>query len=159
MRAAIHPRDGALLELHGRVCHYSRHDPGEVRPRGIAIRFHLADHVHDRRRRSLHQRFPRSATARSFCEFLRAVAARRSGPARGARSFLAAHPNAKRFVETPSDPRRVSSRRLSFLRRQHVSSLTRRRERHGRFASARAGTGVNFSSDKDAAAKSERLPG
>lgn len=71
-------------------------------PQGMAIRFHLDDHVHtDIIAQSLN-RFP-VRTGEEFLEFLRAAAA--SGP--GAASpppiaaFLATHPAAQAFVEAP----------------------------------------------------------
>ncbi len=77
-------------------------DPMGASPQGLAVRFHLADHVHtDVIAHSLNG-FP-ARTGEEFLEFLRAAAA--SGP--GAPTpppivaFLAAHPAAKAFVEAP----------------------------------------------------------
>jgi catalase len=71
-------------------------------PQGIAVRFHLADHVHtDIIGQSLNK-FP-VRTGEEFLEFLRAAAA--SGPGAPTpppiAAFLASHPAAKAFVEAP----------------------------------------------------------
>src|SRR5262245_48145007 len=77
-------------------------DPTGPSPQAIAVRFHLADHVHTDIIAHSIDGFP-TRTAEEFLEFLRAAAA--SGP--GAlspppiASFLAAHPAAKAFVEAP----------------------------------------------------------
>ncbi|QEL17489.1 catalase family peroxidase [Limnoglobus roseus] len=77
-------------------------DPKGSGPQGMAIRFHLADHVHTDIVAHSHNGFS-VRTGEEFLEFLRAVAG--SGP--GAPepppivAFLAAHPAAKRFVEAP----------------------------------------------------------
>jgi catalase len=75
-------------------------DPQAASPQGIAVRFHLGDHVHTDIVAHSHNGFP-TRTGEEFLEFLRAAAA--SGP--GAPTpppivaFLAAHPAAKAFVE------------------------------------------------------------
>jgi len=75
-------------------------DPQGASPQGIAVRFHLADHVHTDVIGHSHNGFP-ARTGEEFLAFLRAAAA--SGP--GAPTpppivaFLAAHPAAKAFVE------------------------------------------------------------
>jgi catalase len=77
-------------------------DPQGSGPQAIAVRFHLADHVHTDIIAHSHNGFP-TRTGEEFLEFLRAAAA--SGP--GALTpppivaFLAAHPKAKAFVEAP----------------------------------------------------------
>jgi catalase len=71
-------------------------------PRGLAIRFHLADHVHTDIISHSTDGFP-THTGQEFLEFLRAVAA--TGP--GASSptpveqFLGAHPETLAFIQTP----------------------------------------------------------
>ncbi|MBV9508148.1 MAG: catalase family peroxidase [Acidobacteriia bacterium] len=77
-------------------------DDPEASPRGMAMRFHLADHVHtDIIAHSLNG-FP-ARTAEEFVEFLRAIYA--SGPGVAKPSpldrFLAAHPAALEFVQAP----------------------------------------------------------
>lgn len=63
-------------------------------PRGFAIRFHLADHVHTDIVSHSTDGFP-TRTGQEFLDFLSAVA---SGDPSG---FLAAHPAALAFVQTP----------------------------------------------------------
>jgi catalase len=78
------------------------HDPNGASPQGMAVRFHLADHVHTDIIAHSHNGFP-TRTGEEFLEFLRAAAA--SGP--GAPTpppivaFLATHPAARAFVEAP----------------------------------------------------------
>lgn len=71
-------------------------------PQGIAIRFHLADHVHTDIVAHSHNGFA-ARTGEEFLEFLRAVAA--SGPGSPEpppiNAFLATHPAAKAFAEAP----------------------------------------------------------
>jgi catalase len=75
-------------------------DPKASGPQGMAIRFHLAEHVHTDIVAHSHNGFP-ARTGEEFLEFLHAVTA--SGP--GAAdpppivAFLATHPAAKTFVE------------------------------------------------------------
>jgi catalase len=77
-------------------------DPQGSGPQAIAVRFHLADHVHTDIIAHSHNGFP-ARTGEELLEFFRAAAA--SGP--GApnpppiMAFLAAHPAAKAFVEAP----------------------------------------------------------
>ncbi|WP_010587281.1 catalase family peroxidase [Schlesneria paludicola] len=71
-------------------------------PQGMAIRFHLADHVHTDIVAHSHNGFA-ARTGEEFLEFLRAVAA--SGPGSPEpppiAAFLASHPAAKAFAEAP----------------------------------------------------------
>jgi catalase len=77
-------------------------DPIEASPQAIAVRFHLADHVHTDIIAHSIDAFP-ARNGEEFLAFIRAAAA--SGP--GAPTpppiiaFLAAHPAAKSFVEAP----------------------------------------------------------
>src|SRR5205809_7545851 len=73
-------------------------DPQKSGPRGIAVRFHLADHVHTDIVAHSTNGFP-VRTGEEFLEFLRAAAGAGKPEALGA--FLAAHPSARRFVEAP----------------------------------------------------------
>jgi catalase len=77
-------------------------DPQGSGPQGVAVRFHLADHVHTDIVGHSHNGFP-VRNGEEFLEFLRAAAA--SGPGAPAPppivAFLAAHPAAKAFVEAP----------------------------------------------------------
>src|SRR6266403_2167021 len=75
-------------------------DPARSGPRGIAIRFHLAEHVHTDIVAHSTNGFP-VRTGEEFLEFLRAAAAFGPGRPKALASFLAAHPHAQRFVDTP----------------------------------------------------------
>src|SRR6516162_9238828 len=76
-------------------------DP-HANPRGLAVRFHLADHVHTGIISHSTDGFP-ARTGEEFLEFLRAVAS--SDPAKLSGSpleaFLGTHPKALEFVQTP----------------------------------------------------------
>jgi catalase len=76
-------------------------DP-DASPRGIAIRFHLAEHIHTDITAHSVDGFP-ARTAEEFAEFLRAVHASGPGAPRPTpiESFLATHPAALRFVQAP----------------------------------------------------------
>ncbi len=77
-------------------------DPMGASPQGMAIRFHLAEHVHTDIIGHSHNGFP-TRTGEEFLEFIQAAAA--SGPDSPTpppiEAFLAAHPAAKAFVEAP----------------------------------------------------------
>jgi catalase len=76
-------------------------DPN-ANPRGMAIRFHLAEHVHTDIVSHSTDGFP-VRTGQEFLEFLRAIAS--SDPSKPSPSpieaFLGAHPKALEFVQTP----------------------------------------------------------
>jgi catalase len=75
---------------------------GEANPRGLAIRFNLAEHVHTDIVSHSTDGFP-TRDGQEFLEFLRAVIA--SGPdvptPKPVEKFLGAHPAALRFVQAP----------------------------------------------------------
>jgi catalase len=77
-------------------------DPNLASPRGFAVRFHLAEHVHTDIIGHSHDGFP-TRTPEEFLEFLRAAGA--SGPGAAKPSpieiFLGAHPKALEFVIAP----------------------------------------------------------
>jgi catalase len=77
-------------------------NPKGSSPQGMAVRFHLADHVHTDIVAHSHNGFP-ARTGEEFLEFARAAVA--SGPGAATPppivAFLAAHPAAKAFVEAP----------------------------------------------------------
>src|SRR6266404_2797405 len=75
-------------------------NPQQSGPRGIAVRFHLADHVHTDIVAHSTNGFP-VRTGEEFLEFLRGAAVAGAGKPETLGAFLAAHPGAKRFVETP----------------------------------------------------------
>jgi catalase len=76
-------------------------DPN-ANPRGLAIRFHLAEHVHTDIVSHSTDGFP-ARTGQEFLEFLRAAAS--SDPSQPSptaiEAFLAGHPKALAFVQTP----------------------------------------------------------
>ncbi len=90
-------------------------DPQVASPRGIAIRFHLAEHVHTDIVAHSVDTFP-SRTAEEFLEFLNALTATDpAGPHPNAiERFLGAHPAALTFVQTPK-PIPTSFARESFF--------------------------------------------
>jgi catalase len=75
-------------------------DPQRASPRGIAIRFYLADHVHTDIVAHSTNGFP-VRTGEEFLEFLRAAAAFGQGQPAAFGAFLASHPRARQFVEAP----------------------------------------------------------
>jgi catalase len=77
-------------------------DDPNANPRGLALRFNLAEHVHTDIVSHSTDGFP-SRTGQEFLEFLRAVAAsnsQKSSPT-PIEAFLASHPAALAFVQTP----------------------------------------------------------
>jgi catalase len=77
-------------------------DPNAASPRGMAIRFHLAEHVHTDIIAHSHNGFP-VRTPEEFLEFLRAVVASKEAKSSPTpiEAFLADHPKALLFVQTP----------------------------------------------------------
>ena len=77
-------------------------DPKTASPQGMAVRFHLDEHVHTDIVAHSHNGFP-ARTGEEFLEFLRVAAA--SGPDAAPPppivAFLGSHPAAKAFVEAP----------------------------------------------------------
>jgi catalase len=107
-------------------------DPALSGPRGIAIRFHLADHVHtDIVAQSLNG-FP-VRTGAEFLEFLRAAAAAGAGKPEAMGAFLASHPNAKRFVETPKPIPTSFAREAFFAVTSFKFTSAQGVSKHGRF--------------------------
>jgi catalase len=90
-------------------------DPQGASPRGFAVRFHLAEHVHTDIVAHSVDAFP-TRTAEGFLEFLNAVLATDpAGPHPNAiERFLGAHPAALTFVQTPK-PIPTSFARESFF--------------------------------------------
>lgn len=127
-------------------------DPARSGPRGIAVRFHLADHVHTDIVAHSADGFP-VRTGEEFLVFLRAAAAAGAGKPEAMGAFLATHPNARRFAEAPK-PIPVSFARetffavtsFKFTNAQGVS-------RHGRFRIRPEG-GAEYLTNEQAALKS-----
>jgi catalase len=123
-------------------------DPARSGPRGMAIRFHLAEHVHTDIVAHSVNGFP-VRTGEEFLELQRAAAALGADHPEALGSFLAAHPNAMRFVETPK-PIPTSFTREAFF------AVTPFKCRHGRFR-IRPAAGTEYLSNEAAAAKSENF--
>lgn len=122
--------------------------PQGASPRGIAIRFHLASHVHTDIIGHSTDGFP-VRTPEEFLEFLRAA---HGGPA-AIGPFLASHPTAKRFIEMPK-PIPTSFAREAFFG-VNAFKFTNKdgASRHGRFR-IRPEAGTEHLDDAAAATKS-----
>jgi catalase len=108
-------------------------DPN-ANPRGLAIRFHLAEHVHTDIVSHSTDGFP-TRTGQEFLEFLQAVAA--SDPSKPSPSpieqFLGSHPKALAFVQTPK-PSPSSFARETFFGVTAMRFINKDGEtRHGRY--------------------------
>ncbi len=128
-------------------------DPARSGPRGIAIRFHLAEHVHTDIVAHSTNGFP-VRTGEEFLEFLRAAAAFGAGRPEALGSFLAAHPNAQRFVDTPKPIPTSFAREAFFAVTAFTFTNADGVSRHGRFR-IRPEAGTAYLSNEEAAAKSE----
>jgi catalase len=127
-------------------------DPARSGPRGIAVRFHLADHVHTDIVAHSTNGFP-VRTAEEFLEFLRAAAAFGAGKPEALGAFLAAHPNARRFVEAPKPIPTSFTREAFFAVTSFKFTNAQGVSRHGRFR-IRPEEGTQYLSDEQVAAKS-----
>src|SRR5438105_6276546 len=127
-------------------------DPARSGPRGIAVRFHLADHVHTDIVAHSTNGFP-VRTGEEFLEFLRAAAAFGAGKPEALASFLATHPNAKRFVETPKPIPTSFAREAFFAVTSFKFTNAQGVSRHGRFR-IRPEAGTDYLTDEEAARKS-----
>jgi catalase len=127
-------------------------DPARSGPRGIAVRFHLADHVHTDIVAHSTNGFP-VRTGKEFLEFLRAAAAFGAGKPEALGTFLAAHPNARRFVEAPKPIPTSFTREAFFAVTSFQFTNAQGVSRHGRFR-IRPEEGTQYLSDEQAAAKS-----
>jgi catalase len=127
-------------------------DPKQSGPRGIAVRFHLADHVHTDAVAHSTNGFP-VRTGEEFLVFLRAAAAAGAGKPEALGAFLAAHPNARRFVEAPKPIPTSFTREAFFAVTSFKFTNAQGVARHGRFR-IRPEEGVEYLSDEQAAAKS-----
>src|SRR2546425_2269617 len=127
-------------------------DQARSGPRGIAVRFHLADHVHTDIVAHSTNGFP-VRTGEEFLEFLRAAAAFGTGKPEALGAFLAAHPNARRFVEAPKPIPTSFAREAFFAVTSFKFTNAQGISRHGRFR-IRPEAGTEYLSNDDAAAKS-----
>lgn len=120
-------------------------------PRGIAIRFHLADHVHTDITAHSADGFP-ARTAEEFLGFLRAVANPPSIP-----DYLAAHPAALAFVQIPK-PAPVSFATESYFAVNALRFTSQAGvSRFGRYRIRPAGGPAYLEAETAAAASSEYL--
>ena len=127
-------------------------DPARSGPRGMAIRFHLAEHVHTDIVAHSTDGFP-VRTGEEFLEFLRAVTAFGAGRPEALGAFLAAHPHAQRFVDTPKPIPTSFAREAFFAVTSFKFTNADGVSRHGRFR-IRPDAGTAYLSDADAAAQS-----
>jgi catalase len=127
-------------------------DPAKSGPRGIAVRFHLADHVHTDIVAHSTNGFP-VRTGEEFVEFLRAAAAAGAGRPEAIGSFLATHPQAERFVKAPKPIPTSFTREAFFAVTSFKFTSADGVSRHGRFR-IRPEAGTEYLSDAAAAAKS-----
>jgi catalase len=127
-------------------------DSARSGPRGIAVRFHLADHVHTDIVAHSTNGFP-VRTGDEFLEFLRALVAFGADKPEALEAFLAAHPNAKRFVEAPKPIPTSFAREAFFAVTSFRFSNAQGVSKHGRFR-IRPEEGAEYLSDEQAAAKS-----
>jgi catalase len=127
-------------------------DPAQSGPRGIAVRFHLGDHVHTDIIGHSANGFP-VHTGGEFLEFARAAAAAGAGKPEALGAFLAAHPNAKRYVEMPRPIPTSFTREQFFAVTSFKFTNAQASNRHGRFR-IRPEEGTEYLSAEQAAAKS-----
>jgi catalase len=127
-------------------------DPARSGPRGIAVRFHLADHVHTDIVAHSTNGFP-VRTGEEFLEFLRAAAMAGGGKPEALGAFLAAHPNARRFVEAPKPIPTSFTREAFFAVTSFKFTNAQGISRHGRFR-IRPEAGTEYLTNAQAAAKS-----
>ncbi len=127
-------------------------DPQRSGPRGIAVRFHLADHAHTDVVAHSTNGFP-VRTGEEFLDFLRATAAFGAGKPEALGAFLATHPNAKRFVEAakpiPTSFVREAFFAVTAFRFTNAEGVSR----HGRFR-IRPEAGTECLTEEEAARKS-----
>lgn len=127
-------------------------DPTRSGPRGIAVRFHLADHVHTDIVGHSTDGFP-VRTGEEFLEFLRAVAAVGKGKPEALGAFLSAHPSARRFVEAPKPIPTSFAREAFFAVTSFKFTNAQGISRYGRFR-IRPERGTEELSNEQAAARS-----
>jgi catalase len=107
-------------------------DPAASGPRGFAVRFHLGEHEHTDIIGHSTNGFP-VRTGEEFVKFLRAAAAAGAGKPEVMGAFLAAHPNARRFVEAPKPIPTSFAREAYFALTSFKFTSASGASRHGRF--------------------------
>jgi catalase len=127
-------------------------DPEKSGPRGIAVRFQMADHVHTDIVAHSTNGFP-VRTGEEFLEFLRAVAAFGAGKSEALQAFLASHPAARRFVEAPKPIPTSFGREAFFAVTAFRFTNAAGMSRYGRFR-IRPESGTEYLTDEEAARRS-----
>jgi len=127
-------------------------DPARSGPRGMAVRFHLGEHNHTDIIAHSTNGFP-VHTGEEFLEFIHAATEFGAGRPKAFGSFLATHPNAKRFVETPKPIPTSFAREAFFAVTSFKFNNADGVSRHGRFR-IRPEAGTQYLSSEAAAAKS-----
>ena len=127
-------------------------DPGKSSPRGMAVRFHLGEHAHTDIVAHSTNGFP-VHTGEEFLGLIRAVTTFMGGRPEALGAFLASHPNAKRFVETPKPIPTSFAREAFFAVTSFKFTNASGVSRHGRIR-IRPEAGTEFLSNEAAAAKS-----
>lgn len=130
-------------------------DPARSSPRGMAIRFHLAEHLHTDIIAHSANGFP-VRTGEEFLELVRAATAAGAGQPEALGAFLAAHPNAKRFVEAPKPIPTSFAREAFFAVTSFKFTNAQGVSRLGRFR-IRPEAGTEYFSNEEAAAKPENF--
>jgi len=120
-------------------------------PRGFAVRFHLGEHVHTDIVGHSTNGFP-VRTGEEFLEFAGALKDFGAGKPKTLESFLATHPAAKRFVETPKPIPASFAREAFFAVTAFKFTNGQGASRHGRFQ-IRPEAGTEYLSKEEAARK------
>jgi catalase len=155
------------LSVSGSIPTVADNDPEDSSPQGMAVRFHLGDHVHTDIVAHSHNGFP-VRTGEEFLEFLRAAAA--SGPDAPTPppilAFLATHPTAAAFVGAAKPIPSSFARQAFFAMTAFKFTNSSGVSKFGRFRIL-PDAGTDFLTPEQAAAKttdflavelSERLP-
>ena len=127
-------------------------DPAKSGPRGMVIRFHLGEHEHTDIVAHSTNSFP-VHTGEEFLELIRAATAFGAGNPEAIGAFLATHPNAKRFIETPKPIPTSFAREAFFAVTSFKFTNGNGVAHHGRFR-LRPVAGTEYLSDPDAAKQS-----
>jgi catalase len=127
-------------------------DPQKSGPRGIAVRFHLDEHVHTDIVAHSTNGFP-VRTGEEFLEFLRGAAAAGAGKPEAIGAFLATHPNAKRFAEMPKPIPTSFAREAFFAVTAFRFTNAAGASRNGRFR-IRPAEGTEYLTNEEAAKNS-----
>jgi catalase len=127
-------------------------DPKTASPRGMAVRFSLAEHVHTDIIAHSYNGFP-VRTGEDFLELFHAIAAMGHGNAAPLGAFLASHPRAKQFVEAPKPIPSSFARESFFAVTAFRFTNQAGQTRHGRFR-IRPKAGPDYLTDGAAAARS-----